>query len=243
VFVENPGMRSFYFADRDRKTALAEVGWAVSDRLDLSVNGDWQHNDYDETRFGVQDEERWLLLGQATFSVTSRWDLSGGYGFGHSDTDQASQERTAAADIPIRLGNLNGGNDWTAHIRDRNDYGFVQSTWTVKPRTFVVDATYWVSRDLADYILDNETVTAVDLPSTYYLRQEGRLEARYRLVDGTELIGRYGYDSWKVDDFAATDIPLLGVAGTPPGATAIYLGAGYRGYTAHSVAFAVSRRF
>ena len=87
------------------------------------------------------------------------------------------------------------------------------------------------------------TNTAIDLPSTYYLRQEGWVLFHYVLSDGTELQGRYGYDTWKVDDFAATDIPLLGVAGTPAAATAIYLGAGYQNYTAHSVAFAVARKF
>ena len=35
----------------------------------------------------------------------------------------------------------------------------------------------------------------------------------------TKLQGRYGYDTWKVDDFAATDIRLLAVAGTPAAAT------------------------
>src|SRR5678816_3895478 len=81
---------------------------------------------------------------------------------------------------------------------------------------------------MTDYFLDNETNTAIDLPSTYYLRQEGWLLVHYVLSDGTELQGRYGYDTWKVEDFAATEIPLLGVAGTPAAATAIYLGAGYQ---------------
>jgi len=160
-----------------------------------------------------------MRLGQATLGVTSGWDLTGGYGYGRKDTDQGSQERGATAQIPIRDGNLEAGIDWTARIRDRNDYGFVQSTWRIMPRTFSVDASYWVSRDMTDYFLDNETNTAVDLPSTYYLRQEGWLLFHYVLSDGTELQGRYGYDTWKVEDFAATDIPLLGVAGTPAAAS------------------------
>jgi MtrB/PioB family decaheme-associated outer membrane protein len=243
VYVENPNLRRYDVANRDRTSAAAEVGWAIGERIDVSLNGDWWHDDYGDTRYGLQDDERWMLLGQATLAVTSGWDLTGGYGYGRKDTDQASQERSANATIPIQNGNLEAGTDWSAAIRDRNDYGFVQSTWRIVPRTFSIDASYWVSRDMTDYFLDNENATAVDLPSTYYLRQEGWLLVHYVLGDGTELQGRYGYDTWKVDDFAATDIPLLGVAGTPPAATAIYLGAGYRGYTAHSVAFAVSRRF
>jgi len=243
VYVENPNLRRFDVANRDRSTAAGEVGWALSDRLDVSINADYRRDDYGDTRYGLQDDERWMLLGQATLGVTSNWDLTGGYGYGRKDSDQGSQERTATPQIPINDNNLEAGIDWTARIRDRNDYGFVQSTWRVVPRTFSVDASYWVSRDMTDYFLDNETNTAIDLPSTYYLRQEGWLLFHYLLSDGTELQGRYGYDTWKVDDFAATDIPLLGVAGSPPAATAIYLGAGYRNYTAHSVAFAVARKF
>jgi MtrB/PioB family decaheme-associated outer membrane protein len=243
VYVENPGLRRFDVANRDRTSATGEIGWSLSERLDVSVNGDYRHDDYGDTRYGLRDDERWQLLGQATFTVSDGLDVSGGYGYGRKDTDQGSQERSATAQIPIRDSNLEAGVDWFARIRDRNDYGFVQTTWRIVPRTFAMDASYWLSRDLTDYFLDNETNTAVDLPSTYYLRQVGTLNLHYVLSDGTELVGRYGYDTWKVNDFAAKDIPLLGVAGTPAAATAIYLGASYRNYTAHSVAFAVSRKF
>jgi hypothetical protein len=243
VYVENPNLRRFDVADRDLQAATGEVGYALSDQIDLSFNGEYAHSDFGESALGLQIEERWMLLGQVSFTPASSWDLSGGYGFGRTDTDQGSNERTQPADIPIRDGNLDGGVDWSANLRDRNDYGFVAATWKVVPRTVALTASYWISRDQTDYFLDNETNTAQDLPSTYYLRQEGRFEARYRLPDGTEVIGRYGYDTWKVDDFAATDIPLLNVTGNPPGATAIFLGAGYQGYTAHSLAIAFSRKF
>jgi MtrB/PioB family decaheme-associated outer membrane protein len=243
VFLENPLLRRFDVADRDRQEANVELGWSPTDRYDVSFNGEYQRNEFDESRFGLQDDERWTLLAQLAFTPVPAWELLGGYGFGRTDTDQASQERSATAAIPIRSGNLEAGTDWSAHLRDRNDFGFVQSTWRAIPRTLSLVAGYWVSRDQVKYLLDNELGTAVNLPDTYYLRQEGRLEARYRLPDGTEISGRYGYDTWKVNDFAAKDIPLLGVAGTPPSATAIYLGAGFQNYTAHTLGFAISRRF
>jgi hypothetical protein len=243
IFIENPALRRYDVADRDRHVGGVEVGWAPTSRLDVSFNGEYQRNKYLESKLGLGDEERWMVLGQASVTPASSWEVTGGYGFGRTDTDQASQERTAAGDIPIRSGNLPAGNDWTARIRDRNDFGFVQTTWSMIPRTLSWTAGYWVSRDQASYFLDNETGAAVDLPATYYLRQEGRLEGRYRLSDGTQIIGRYGYDTWKVIDFAAKDIPLLGVAGSPPGAIAIYLGAGFQNYTTHSLSLAVSRTF
>jgi hypothetical protein len=243
VFIENPALRRFDVADRDRQVGLVELGWAATSRLNVSLSGEYQRNKYPDSDLGLTNDERWMLMGEASFQPASAWDVSGGYGFGRTDTDQASQERTAAPSIPIRSGNLEAGTDWTARIRDRNDYGFVQAAWTMVPRTLTWSAGYWVSRDQASYFLDNETNTAIDLPDTYYLRQEGRFEGRYRLTDGTEVIGRYGYDTWKVDDFASKDIPLLGVAGTPPAATAIYLGAGFQNYTSHSLSLAVSRTF
>ena len=243
VYIENPLLRRFDVADRDRTDAKAELGYTLSDAFDVTFSGDYQLSDYIDSRFGLQDDERWSVLGQLEYTPSSLLVLTGGYGFGRTDTDQASQERGAAGTIPIRDGNLEAGNDWTARIRDRNDFGFVQSTWRVVPRSLTLVVNYWVSRDQVKYFLDNETNTAIDLPDTYYLRQEGRLEARYRLPDGTDLIGKYGYDTWKVDDFAAQNIPLLGVAGTPVAATAIYLGAGFQDYAAHSLAIALSRKF
>jgi MtrB/PioB family decaheme-associated outer membrane protein len=241
VFLENPALRRFDVADRNRHDVEGEIGWVLSDQLDVSIGGQLADNDYGESELGLQRDQRWTLIGQATARPTSSWDLTGGYGFGRGDTDQASQERSATSQLPITTANPDSGNSWTARIRDRNDFGFVQSTWRVVPRTFTFTTSYWVSRDQASYLLDNETNTAVDLPDTYYLRQEGRVEGRFRLNDGTELIGRYGYDTWKVNDFAAKDIPLLGVANNA--AVAIYLGASLQNYTAHSISFAVSRRF
>lgn len=241
VFLENPALRRFDVADHDRHIAQAEVGYFLTDDIDVSVSGELFDRDYMNSEMGLQRDQRWTLLGQLVGRPTSTWELTGGYGFGRADTDQESQERSATSQIPITTANPDSGNSWTARIRDRNDFGFVQSTWRIVPRTFSLSASYWVSRDQVKYMLDNETNTAVDLPDTYYLRQEGKLEGRYRLGSGTELIGRYGYDTWKVNDFAAKDIPLLGVAGT--GAVAIYLGAGYQNYTSHSVSFAVSQKF
>ncbi len=244
VYIENPLLRRFDVADRDRTDANGELGYMVNEQLDVTVSGDYQRSDYLDSRLGLQNDERWSVLGQLAYTPSTVLSLTGGYGFGRTDTDQGSQERTTAGTtIPIRDGNLEAGTDWTALIRDRNDFGFVQSTWQVVPRSFKLVANYWVSRDQVKYLLDNETNTAIDLPDTYYLRQEGRLEAHYKLPDGTDLIGKYGYDTWKVDDFAAQDIPLLGVAGASPTATAIYLGAGYQKYTAHSLAIGLSRKF
>jgi hypothetical protein len=243
VFLENPGLRRFDVADRNRHMAELELGWSPLERVDLGVSGEYQRSKFEESLFGLQDEERWTTMLELGYRASASWDLVGGYGFGRTDSDQASQERGGAPESPIRSGNLTAGNEWMARIRDRNDFGFVPSTWRMVPRTFSISTSYWVSRDQAKYYLDNSTATAVRLPDTYSLRQEGRFEARYRLPDGTEVIGRYGYDTWKVNDFAAKDIPLLGVAGNPPGATAIYLGAGLQNVTAHSLALAFSRRF
>lgn len=170
-------------------------------------------------------------------------DFAGGYGLGRTDTDQASQERTVAGDVVIRDGNLTAGTDWTARVRDRNDYAFVQTTWKAIPRTFALSATYTFSRDQANYFLNNEVNTAVNLPPTYYRHQDAQIEGRFRLSDGTDIIGRYGYDTWAVNDFAAKDIALLGMAGTPPGATAIYLGPGFQDYTAHAVSLGFARKW
>jgi hypothetical protein len=69
VYVENPNLRRYDVADRDRTLGNAEVGWSLGERLDVSVNGEWRHDDYGETRYGLTDDERWQLLGQATFTV------------------------------------------------------------------------------------------------------------------------------------------------------------------------------
>jgi hypothetical protein len=102
-------------------------------------------------------------------------------------------------------------------------------------------AEYTFSRDQASYDLANGTGTAQNLPDTFYRRQRATIEADYKLPGGTKLGARYGYDKWDVNDFAAQDIPLLGV--TAGAATAIYLGDNSLPYRAHQMALVVTRAF
>jgi hypothetical protein len=96
-------------------------------------------------------------------------------------------------------------------------------------------------RDQANYELANGTGTAQDLPDTFYRLHVGSLEARYRLVGGTEIGARYRYEDYGVVDFASQGIPLVG---PPSGAvTALYLGDNSLPYHAHVVSLVATRRF
>ena len=233
---EQAGLRRFDVADRNQDAATADLDWALGRRVDLSVQYQYTKNDYPNSVFGLQNTEQSVVEGEATLHLPRQFDVSGGYGFGQNITNQASNEsnHTPPPDA-------DAATNWSANLRDRNVYIFSRAQWWAMPKKLLLSADYSFSRAIGDFNLANAANTAVDVPGTLYRLHDLQVEARWRLRYDLDIAGRYGFEEYDVSDFAAQNIPLLGL--TAGSATAIYLGDSYQGYKAHRVALLASRRF
>lgn len=233
--IEPAGLRRFDIADRDRDIANTSLDYSIGSRIVTSLEYNYVKSDYTESLYGLQAAEDHLVVAEATIKATPQWSLTGGYGFGQSDTRQQSNQSGVSPSLYAPI------NDWTANLRDRTVNIYSRSEWWVRPRKMMLSADYNFTRSLARYDLSNATNTAVSLPSTLYRRHDVEVEARWRLRFDLDVAGRYGFDQYDVEDFAATDVPLAGIAS---GALAsIYLGDSLQDYIAHRLAVVVSRRF
>lgn len=235
-FVEHPGLRRFDVADRVQDRATADLGYAFGERLDLSATYAFTRNDFKhDTTLGLQEDRMHSVASAATVHVNDRLDLTGGYGLGKGRTFQRS--RTSAGSVMVFTSDSN----WTAKIDEEEVFVFAGVEWAPHARVSL-GADYEFSRNVTDYDLTGtRTVPAVDLPSTIFRNHRTMLDARWRWLENTSVIGRWAWEDYDVNDFASNAVPLIfPVTGT---ANAIFLGDSSQGYRAHRLALLVKHSF
>ncbi|HEV8128937.1 MAG TPA: MtrB/PioB family outer membrane beta-barrel protein, partial [Candidatus Eisenbacteria bacterium] len=113
--------------------------------------------------------------------------------------------------------------------------------WSAVPNKISVQATYEFERSPGVYHLTNFRGTAIDLPTTKYMRQIASGEAWYKFDPSFALGARYSWEEFTVDDFAMEDVPLLfPTTGT---SNAIFLGDSINDYHAHIIALLARKNF
>jgi MtrB/PioB family decaheme-associated outer membrane protein len=211
TLIEQPGLRRFDVADRTQDRARGEVSWTAAPWLLLGAGYDWLHNDYEESKFGLRDEERQLVNAMGTVNWNDRvfWNVGGG--LEQVATDQ--QSRTSGATVDTTAA---GAGTWTANLRDRNGYLFTSADWWAKPDKLSLGVAYTYNRARGAYSLWGllPAPPVGNLPDTKYETQDLMLEARWRLRQNLAIAGRYGFERFDVSDFASENVPLLNVAGT-----------------------------
>ncbi|MEK7330843.1 MAG: MtrB/PioB family outer membrane beta-barrel protein, partial [Candidatus Eisenbacteria bacterium] len=169
----------------------------------------------------------------ATVHVNDRLDLTGGYGLGKGRTFQRS--RTSPQVMTFRP-----DSNWTAKIDEKEVFVFAGVDWAPRGRVSLgID--YQFSQNVSDYDLENGRLSAVDLPSTIFRRHETMLDARWRWLENTSIVGRWGWEEYDINDFASNSVPLIfPVTGT---SNAIFLGDSSQSYKAHRLALLVKHNF
>lgn len=232
--LEQPGLRRYDVADRVQDCATADVSYAFGERVELSATYSYLNNDYSaDTTLGLQEDKTHTVASSATVHVNDRIDLTGGYGASVGRTLQRS--RTSGAVM-----SFTPDSNWTAKMDEKEVFVFAGVEWAPVDRVSVgVD--YRFSRNVTDYDLENGLRYAQDLPSTLFRRHEMALDASWRWLERTVIVGRWGWEEYDVIDFASNNVPLIfPVTGT---ANAIFLGDGSQSYRAHRLALLVKHSF
>ena len=235
-FVEHPSLRRFDVIDRVQDRATADVSYAFGERVELSATYAFTRNDFkSDTTLGLQEDRMHSVASAGTIHVNERLDLTGGYGLGKGRTFQRS--RTSAGAVMVFTPDSN----WTAKIDEEEVFVFGGFEWAPHAR-LSVGAEYQFSRNVTDYDLTGTTTTpAVDLPSTIFRNHQTTLDAQWRWLENTSIIGRWAWEDYDVNDFASNAVPLIfPVTGT---ANAVFLGDSSQGYRAHRLALLVKHTF
>jgi MtrB/PioB family decaheme-associated outer membrane protein len=235
VTLEQLALRRFDVASRVQDRVNAGASYALGEHVDLSASYSYQRNDFRQSVFGLQKETDQVVSASGAVHVNERLDLNGGYGYERLESNQASRESGSATLSTNPLDN------WGALIKDTDVFVYAGFDWWPSPEKLAVSATYQLSRHVANFDLSNGRNTAQDLPGTVYRRHDLVVDASYHWLKSDQLVVRYGWEDYDVNDFAVNDVPLIfPTTGT---SNAVFLGDSSKGYRAHRVALLVKHTF
>ena len=240
---EQPGMRQFDIANRDRDRTTATV--TVTPIAQLALNGSVStgRDKYPDTTFGLRDNKNntW----SAGFDVLPVETVSFGVNYGYEKYTALQYSRTANPLTATDKTFLDPTRDWWDNQADKVKT-FTASADLLKtlPKTDI-RVSYDISDGDATYVYslrpDQTVFTTTPLAQLAPLKNKltgARFDVQYFLRPNVAVGATYWYEDYNVNDFSLNDTtinqlnPLNPVTG---GSTnSIYSGYLYRNYTAHT---------
>jgi MtrB/PioB family decaheme-associated outer membrane protein len=224
---ENPAMRKYYLADRDRSKVGASVDYMATDTLNLAASADNIKDDYDNTDIGLTKST------QPTYTLDASWqpreDFTTHAFYTREDIKSKQSGSEAGTTTP----------DWSADFDDTVDtYGISAKMTGIRGKWDVgADLVYSTAKGEVDLenlapggtvtpYPDLETdLTSLKLWTQYHYRKDISLKLSYWYED-------YSADNWALDNLQENSIGNL-----------LLLGEDTQDYHAHAIAASVIYRF
>ncbi len=224
---EQPLMRHFDIADRDRSRVTGLIQVAPRPEVAVSLSAAKGEDDYKNTGLGLRDNRNRTYA--VTFDLTPVEQVAAGlfYTFERYDALQLSRTTSAATFTDVRR-------NWSLDSGDRvHTIGGTVDLLKVFPRT-ELRFSYDLTRSNTTYVYrlaaDTTLATPAPLPAVTNQLVAGVLDARYFLSARLAVGLVYRYDRYAVEDFALSPTTLNDVA--QPGS--LYLAYLNRPYRVHS---------
>jgi hypothetical protein len=145
------GMRRFNMADRTRNKVRSLLNWDATDRISLQAAADFNHDDYDNSIYGLTGAQSWAFNLDGSFAATADLSLTAWYthediksqsaGFGFSSNTSAANVGGVAGNTVVSGGcfptvlqrnnnaKIDPCNAWTNEQRDKVDSAAIGFRW------------------------------------------------------------------------------------------------------------------
>ena len=227
-FEQNPNMRKFYMADRDRHLVKGGLTYFTNDRLVLGLNGSYNLSDYDAL-IGLTGSSYLSGTLDASYTPSDNVSLSGFFSYEQLKFEQTGYERGATAILPGDA--LDPLLFWDETSTENTYTAGVELAFTAirDSLDIVVDYAYSHSNIGYDIVAD-AGLGVTPLPDlTADLHSIG-IRADYQATDGITFRLGYRFETFEVEDFALAGVDEI-ISGAVFG-----LGNGEPDYDAHVVA-------
>jgi len=180
---ENPLLRKYNLADRQRNLVKVFLSSSFSDALQLSAYADYADDDYSDSRIGLQESQ------QSTYSLELQYRVSASLSmnFDYSVTDMDSMQ---------------AGVSWKADNEDSIDVAHIGVNYAVMKNKLLLGADFTFSEGVGDIAVS----TGSGFPSLKNTRQTIELFADYSLDEKSVIHIFLGYEDYKEDDWAINGV-------------------------------------
>lgn len=221
---ENPLLRKYHLASRDRDYVAARLTYMASDRVTLGFSGDYAKDDYDRSEIGLTDARDQAYTVDISALARDNVTVSAFYGWERIDSTLAS---SSAFGVP----------DWTADQEDTIDtVGITLEATDVGKEGLDAGINYAYSSGTGRITLQTGAPTTA-LPDLESRLHSVNLYGRYRISDRLAVRLDYYYEDFRARDFAKDGVD----PDTIP--NVLTLGADSPDYSNHFIGTSLTYRF
>ena len=229
---EQPLLRHFDIANRNRKRFTGQVNFVPNDLWTFSASSGFGGDDYDGSYFGLQESDFKVFSLAADYRHDSGWGGGASYNYEHYTGLQ--QSRSASP------GQENDPNrDWTTDTTENVHYFSLYATPPkLGPNTEARVAYDWSHAEGSYFygvVPGGPLPAPSQLPNVFNKLQQLHVDIRHRVSNRIAATLSYLYEPFDVYDFAFDQSVVNSIV--QPGA--LVMGYIYRPYTAHSVVFGI----
>ncbi|MBI1732504.1 MAG: MtrB/PioB family decaheme-associated outer membrane protein [Gammaproteobacteria bacterium] len=232
-YENDPLLRKFHLADRDRDRVDATVNFTPNDSLTFSVSGRYAKDDYDDSELGLQEGKSSSVTFDANYTPTK--DISAYAFFTRDDFkyEQRGFQRSLTELFPGAVrdtGPFGTNGFWTMDIDDDIYTVGTGLEWSAieNKLNFKLDYTY--SRAVTNTIPDGDpNLLFRELPELTMTLHSVGLTGEYQIRENLGLRLHYLYEYYKSKDFALDNVVPNTLANV------ILLGNDSQDYSAHVV--------
>lgn len=197
---QNPLLRKYDLAKRDRVAAAARADWTATEKLSIGVGIEGTQDDYVESVIGLTDGRSFSLAADMAYALSEATQLRA---YGQAE---AAHTRQAGSQ-------LYAGPDWTGRVRDRHTVLGLGARHLAMAGKLELGADLTVSRARSRTLLDIATPTTA-FPAATTALDRLKLSASYQLKDKLSLLGsfwheRYESADWQLDGVQPDTVPYL----------------------------------
>jgi MtrB/PioB family decaheme-associated outer membrane protein len=190
---QNPLIRKYNLAERDRKGIQAQATFLPVDRLSLGLRAESWEDDFENTEVGLDRARRNSLVADATVQISET--MSAYASLGH-ETIKSRQYGAQSATNPNTA-----APNWRANNDDEFNLASVGFRWDRILERWGVEVDYTFAESDADITLRSAGLRD-EFPSLDTRTSTARLNVTYALSQKIQLNGGYWYQRYRSDDWA-----------------------------------------
>jgi len=184
---QNPLMRKYHLAARERAKAGARADWTVSETVSVGLGAEWVNDDYNETVIGLNESESVNVVADISVALSEQTRF---HAFAQGETADSRQTGSQSYGAP----------DWTGTVEDRfKVFGFGIKHAAI-PDTLDIGADMSFSRSRSETSVQT-VLGEPPFPTAETSLDVVKLYASYKLKDNLWLNGSYWYESYEASDW------------------------------------------
>jgi len=206
-YPENPLLRKFYLADRQRNMIEGRLDYAFSEKISLGVSADYADDDYSHSSVGLTSARSANVAIELATVFTERTQ---GRAYIQTQSIRSQQNGSEAFAAP----------DWTGRMKDTFDVFGIGVKHVAIPEKLELGADFTTSRSRSEIAVDN-ALAAPPFPNAKTKLDAFKLYGTYNLKNNLSITGSYHYEhydttDWRLDGINPATVSNLLALGAQP---------------------------